>query len=122
MKPFPKTANSNEAELPFTGNQLSEIGQQMALESADAKIEKWSERAYALLLEYVRIFGKGHTFQGEDARQFCEAKGLDIPPSNHAYGSLIVKLAKNKLIKGVGYANVSNPKAHCTPSRVWEVQ
>jgi hypothetical protein len=110
-----------QPELPFTGLELKTIGQNLAIESANESVDKWSDRAYALLLDYIRLHGSGYRFQGEQGRNYCEALKLPEPPSKRAYGGVIGRIAREGLIKRVGYASVLNSKAHSATSTVWEI-
>jgi len=113
--------NSPQLKLNFSGEELKEAGMALAIESADKAAEKWSEQAYALLLDYIRLHGAGHTFQAEAARQHIHAKGLPLPPSNRAIGSLMVKLKNAGLIRSLGTAPVKNPRAHQANANVWQI-
>jgi len=55
----------------------------------------------------------------EDVRISSEGI-IEIPPSNRAWGGVIVRAVKSGLIKRIGFQNVNNPKAHKTPATLWE--
>lgn len=112
---------NRQPELPFSGKDLATIGQALAIESADVAVEKWSDTAYSLLLDYIRLHGAGYTFQAEDARKFCHEKGLPLPPSNRAQGGLFRKLRNKGFIRSAGVQKVENPKAHSCYSTLWEI-
>ena len=56
----------------------------------------------------------------EDIRLASEKK-VPIPPSNRAWGGVVVRASKAGLITRAGFSNVKNAKAHSTPATVWRV-
>ena len=56
----------------------------------------------------------------EDVRLASE-KEIPMPPSNRAWGGIVVRASKAGLISRVGFSNVKNAKAHKTPATVWKV-
>lgn len=100
-----------------TGEELRDIGINKAVQHADEESDNWSKEAY----RYLTIFTMHHEgeFMTENFREYCEKFKLPTPPSLRAYGSIMVKAANNGLIKKVGYGNVINQKAHCTPATIW---
>lgn len=105
-----------QAEL-FTGKQLAEIGIKKAVDHADLTIEDWSNMAYAFLETYLESYSD--PFQCEDFRAWAYVLWLPEPPSLRAFGAIIRKASKNKLIRQVGYRSVLNPKAHKAVASVW---
>ena len=102
--------------LDFTSPQVRrDVGIQAALDNADFDSKGWSEKA----LEFVKSY-PGTQFQTEDVRQYATRGGLPLPPNARAWGGVIVRAARLKLIRRVGYRPVSNANAHCTPAAVWE--
>ena len=99
------------------GAELRDKGIKKALDSANNTHDKWSEKAYDFLLKYIKYQNQ---FMTEDVRVASE-KAIPKPPSNRAWGSVILKAAKSGLIHRVGFANVKNAKAHKTPASVWRV-
>lgn len=104
------------------GEALRDVGIQMAVDHADGVSPGWSQKAFNLFASWLKDKGRGRSFKTEDFRNHCElTDAITKPPSSRAYGSLAVRAAKAGLIKKVGFATVSNPKAHCTPVTLWEV-
>ena len=99
------------------GTQLRDKGIKKALDNANNTHDKWSDKAYDFLLKYIKYQNQ---FMTEDVRVASE-KAIPKPPSNRAWGSVILKAAKSGLINRVGFANVKNAKAHKTPASVWRV-
>jgi len=113
--------NSPQLKLNFSGEELKTIGQNLALETADKLHEDWTLKAMAMLRQYCRIHGSGHQFRGEQARFYCEANDIPQPGTKKAYGGLMAKLAKEGLIKRVGFSNTKDPKSHHAHCALWEV-
>ena len=99
------------------GSQLRDKGIKQAINNADDTHEKWSEKAYKFLTNYIRSH---HEFMTEDVRVASEKK-IPIPPSNRAWGGIILRASKAGLITRVGFSSVKNVKAHRTPATVWRV-
>lgn len=101
----------------FSGETLRDAGIALACESAEAKEPGWNEQAYYLLREFIT--GCTVDFLCEDFRKYCERNNLTAPPSLRAYGGIIAKAYKQGLIRKVGYAQVSNPRAHMANCSRW---
>lgn len=101
----------------FSGAELRDNGITAALENADRQICNWSYHAYQFLLEYTKA---NKQFMAEDVRN-ASIGIIETPPSSRAWGGILVKAAKSGLIKRIGFKNVKNAKAHCTPATLWEV-
>ena len=100
-----------------TGADLRDIGMQLSLDFADRAVSNWSEDAYQLLCTYAR---SRSNFMVEEVRQFAKKSGLPDPPSLRAWGSIAARAAREGVITRVGFRQVSNPSAHCTPAAVWQ--
>ena len=85
-----------------------------SLDNADRKTPSWKQRA----LEYVRRYPRNE-FMTENVRHYAYSRGLPHPPSERAWGGVMVAACKEGLIERVGFASVSNPNAHRTPATVW---
>jgi hypothetical protein len=100
------------------GADLRDAGMQQAITHADDVNDAWSDKAYYYLTMFVRYHQE--PFMAEDFRAYCEKYKLPQPPHLRAYGGIIARAAKSGLIQRVGFRNLSNAKAHCTPAAVWE--
>lgn len=100
----------------FTGQQLSELGQQLAIENANDKVPEWSELAFNFLKEYIK---KHDVFMAENIRS--AAKGI-VPdaPSARAWGGIMCKAKFEKLIVKIGIQSVKNPQAHSANANLWQ--
>jgi hypothetical protein len=95
--------------------QARDIGIQKAVDNANDNHNGWSDDAYAFLIRYIQ---NNPTFMTEDVRN--KSKGIiPDPPSNRAWGGIIVRAVKNGRIKRIGYQNTKNIKAHGTPASLW---
>jgi len=101
----------------FSGQELRDIGIAQSVENADRQVKKWSFYAYEFLLTYIKT---NKEFMAEDVRVASEGI-IQAPPSDRAWGAILVKGVKSGLIKRKGFKNVKNAKAHCTPATLWEV-
>lgn len=100
-----------------TGEQLKLEGIQTALNSANEKVDNWSQLAYDFALGYI---SKVPVFMVEEMRQ--EAEGfIPDPPSKRSWGGIVRKLKNKKLIEHNGYRQVKNPLAHMANATLWKV-
>ena len=99
------------------GSQLRDKGIKQAVDNANNTHEKWSVKAYKFLTNYIKSH---HEFMTEDARLASE-KEIPLPPSNRAWGGVILRAVKAGLITRDRFSNVKNAKAHKTPATVWRV-
>ena len=97
------------------GEMLRNAGINQSLINANSKIDNWSGIAYQFLVDYAK---SNDQYMAEDVR----TASIDIvpePPSKRAWGAIFAKASRKKIIERVGYGNVKNPKAHCTPATIW---
>ena len=99
------------------GAELRDKGIKQSLDNANNTHDRWSDKAYDFLLKYIKY---QYEFMTEDVRVASE-KAIPKPPSNRAWGSVILRASRSGLINRVGFANVKNAKAHKTPASVWRV-
>lgn len=103
---------------PDLSREQRDRGIKKAINNAEEKNKYWSNKAYSYLLEF--LVNVKENFQGEDIRVYAESKYLPEPPSLRAWGAVILKAYKNKLIIKEGIGPVSNPKAHRANSTIWK--
>jgi|ETNvirome_6_1000_1030641.scaffolds.fasta_scaffold33731_1 hypothetical protein len=96
---------------------LRDRGIKIALDNADSTHDKWSDKAYNFLKDYIKSHRE---FMAEDVRMASEEE-VPIPPSKRAWGGVVLRASKAGLIRRVGFSNVKNLKAHGTPATVWRV-
>lgn len=104
--------------------QIRDAAIDLAVEHADAVEWSWGARAYNLLLEAIRLrqkLGRGDVpFMGEDVRRWAEGvRGLPEPPDPRAWGAVLQKACRAKLIERAGFGESKNPQAHLRPTALW---
>ena len=99
------------------GEQVDLIGMldgMKAAEDAANHVEpSWSERALEAMLETGRALGK---FTIEDVRESCK---VESPTDQRAWGGVVQRASRKKLIVRIGYAPAKS--SHGSPKPVWRV-
>ena len=72
------------------GAQLRDKGIKQAIDNANDTHERWSEKAYKFLTNCIKT---QYEFMTEDVRIASE-KEIPKPPSNRAWGGIILKASK----------------------------
>lgn len=99
----------NALQLKFEGMEASE-------DHANQVIENWSELAMTFLIKYAKI---NKSFLAEDVRN-ASIETVPTPPSNRAWGGVMVRAKNNGIISTDGYRRTKNPLAHSTPATFWK--
>lgn len=105
----------NQLAIDFARAERNEA-MQRAVDAADGRVPTWSEVA----LEYVRLYAiqhRGERFIGRDITQAAKAYGLESPASEKAWGAVLQRASKLKIIRRVGYAQ--DPNRHLSPVPEW---
>ncbi len=90
-----------------------------AVDHANQAHGKWSDDAFAALLDYAYIH-PNRSYLAEEIREWAkEHREVADPPSKRAWGGVIAKASRKNVIIFVGYAKTANPKAHRTPAALW---
>lgn len=55
----------------------------------------------------------------EDLREVAEKSGLDAPPDKRAWGAVIIRAHRAKVIELYGFAPVKDRRSHGGPKYVW---
>ena len=97
---------------------LRDEGMEKAVDHAERCNPYWQVFAMDYLRGYLDVIGT-KPFMAEDFRLWSENEGLQKPPSESAYGVIIVRAHKAGIIKSIGYSQTSNPKSHRTPASLW---
>lgn len=106
---------TQQTQLSF-GQQARDKGIEKAITNADRVSPSWSVRAYEFFKTFVRM--QNESFRIEEFRDWVEDK-IENPPSLRAYGAITMKAARKGIIKHVGYAKVTNVRAHQANCAVW---
>jgi len=101
------------------GKDLRDQGINQAIEHANEVHQEWSEMAFDYLKKFLIKQG-GEPFLTEELRISAYENRIPMPPSDRAWGGIVVRAAKSGLIARVGFRNVNNHKAHCTPASLWK--
>ena len=124
LLPYLKTS----VQMSLFGYDKEDIGEKnkirgmtKALNHANLKNSgTWGERAYEVSLMYLKGKPKGFSFMFEDIRNWAERASLiESPPSNRAWGSIPIRLAKENIITKVGLGIVKNPNANKCYANMW---
>lgn len=104
----------------MTHNLFTHIDRDTALEQVAANAERHSprfaERAEACMIDHLRCNGPQ---TGEALSDACKALGI-IPHDDRAFGPVLMRLAKAKLIHKIGIA--PRRKGHgCSGGNIWEL-
>jgi hypothetical protein len=97
--------------------QARDKGIEQAEKHANQVHDSWSDKAFEFLKSFIVNHKK---FLAEDVRYYS-AGVIPEPPSQRAWGAVIVRAAKQGLIRRVGYEQVKNAKAHRANASVWAV-
>lgn len=109
----------HQIELNFDHASVNaDNGMSVAALNADSKSARWTEDALSWVSVFV-AYTQGRGFMAEEVRQYAHDRGLPQPPSARAWGAVMIRAAKNGIIRAVGYGLTRNPQAHKTPARVW---
>lgn len=88
-----------------------------AVTHADEETVNWSNRAYQFLLAFLN--NHNGPFMAEEVRSYADQLDFDLPPSNRAWGSVVLKAVRSGLIERCGIQAVRNKKAHCANAALW---
>lgn len=99
--------------------------QQQAEQARDAAMNRaeigsgdhWQGAASDALIDFLDTLRIGDEFKTEDVRFWAYLMGLDEAKDNRAWGPVISRAAREKLIVKVGYAPAVT--GHCRPMPVW---
>ena len=100
------------------GKLLRDTGIYKAITHANKEHEDWYAMAYSALKDYLLMID-GRTFMCEDVREYA-SNILPDPPTNRAWGAIIVRARKDGIIKHCGFNQVSNPRAHRANASMWK--
>ncbi len=98
-------------------NKGEVLGHAAAKDAATSAGAAWQKAAWDFFTAWAKA-RNGEPFLGEDARHAAE--GL-VPPTSEprAWGYILAKAARQKLIVRTGYAAVKDRKGHGRPMTVW---
>lgn len=94
------------------GEELAEAGAATAAAHANSKSAGWLARATGLAEQFVIAHVDVPSFQATDIRAFAEEHGLPAPPDARAWGHVMRRLKKERVIESVGTGKSADPKQH----------
>lgn len=109
-------ALASRPKAATSGRSLRDGGIKRSIDHAG---NTWALRAYGFLLEFIRPLPQDRRFMTEQVRAYAYERGLAAPPSERAWGAVTMKAVRNRVIISMGFAKVSNKKAHCANAAVW---
>lgn len=109
---------NNQITFDFSENRvIRDEAIQRAVDSADSKVNKWSDMCFKKLIEFL---GGAETFLTEDFVEWCEKTGFPVPAEKRAFGAVIVRAVKTGAIVHTGaYQERKSKKGHMNPAKVW---
>ena len=101
-----------------TGEQLAAEGMERATKSAEKARPGWTDDAF----DFLKYFASANAeFIGEDVKAWAYRNGLDEPPNDSCWGTVMRRGSKERITEFLGYAKRSQTAArHGTPSRLWK--
>lgn len=91
-----------------------------AVKRADRKVTDWSKDAYTALTLYIDAH-PAREFMVEEVRSWAEGGlGLTSPPDARAWGGIMQRANRAKLVQSMGYRPSGNVHAHNRPTAVWK--
>lgn len=106
--------------MALEGEQLMQEGLQRAVDNANKKNDKWSDRSWELFKSWLHLKPAHFEFMMEDFRLHLERNGkIETPPSKRAYGFIPLKALREGLIERYGMGHVQNENAHMANATVW---
>lgn len=107
------------AEIARAREQRDE-GIRRAISHAETELPGWGDRAYRILLDYLRRYTPAQ-FMVEDVRRWAQEQ-IEDPPSLRSWGAVTLRAARAGLIVKIGYANVKDPNGHRGCATLWGLQ
>jgi hypothetical protein len=102
------------------GQELAQVGLELAVDTANAEFPKWSERCWQLFWQWLNKKPRYYRFMIEDFREHIYKMDLiERPKSDRAFGFLSSKAVRLGMIISGGTAKVKNQTAHCANAGVW---
>jgi hypothetical protein len=79
----------------------------------------WSAMAYFSVRNFIRKYDAN--FTAEEVRSWAHAKGLPMPPDGRAWGSVFQRVAREGIIRKLGYRQAEGRACHMHPVTLWRV-
>jgi hypothetical protein len=119
MGPLARSTARIDADVAELGRQGARDGMRRAAAHADAVLPHWSDRALALLAQFVRE-SRGREFITPDFRRYAVDLGFDSPPEPRAWGAVVNAAARRGLIVKTGRMRPYGDRtSHTNPKQCW---
>lgn len=96
-------------------------GMERAKDHADRVAPGWSDRALTYLRRFLAMRGTGGRFIAPDVRDYAYATGLDRPPNERAWGSVLQRASRLGWIHEAGWGTYGDKTTNVHPVRAWRV-
>ena len=107
----------NEQHDLFGGHEQGRQGMAAVAAKAEEISPGWSASAFACLCR----FAEDHDhFTGEQIKTWSYANGLARPHKDAAWGAVIAKASRRRIIHFVGYEVATAASRHGAPNRRWK--
>lgn len=100
------------------GQRRAQEGMDRAEAKADRVAPGWGGRAFDMVGRFIDAHPNAE-FTGEAVKRWAYAHGLDRPENESAWGPVMVKAKRQKLIAFVGFAPPTAASRHGSPNRRW---
>jgi hypothetical protein len=108
-----------QIELDWCGAKTNrDNGIKVSELNAESKYSGWSEYAIFWLKRFIE--NNPGEFQAEQFRVFALGLGLERPPSDRAFGGVMLRAARLGLIVKVGLKATSGVTAHQANAGLWQ--
>lgn len=111
----------SQLKLDYTKARAErDAGIAQATRHADGVNKDWSERAYDIFISWLGGWPSGYRFMVENFRVSAYARGLERPPTDRAFASVVVRAKKAGLIKSNGQKPTAGVSAHHCYANEWQ--
>jgi hypothetical protein len=97
-----------------------DAGMATAAAHADRVTPGWTEAAYEFFVGWVAAKPRKFRFMAEDVRADADKAGVAAPPDARAWGIVVTRAARFRIIKRAGYGPQRAAGCHMAPKSIWE--
>lgn len=96
-----------------------DAGMATAAAHADRVTPGWSQTAYEFFVGWVATKPRYFKFMAEDVRAVANTAGIEAPPDARAWGAVVTRAARERVIRRVGYGPQRAAGCHMAPKSIW---